>query len=286
MPRFQSGDRPWGIGDWELRELVELEAGGEIWKAVNPRLPERPPVSLRFFTSPAAQRHIKGSAAAALDRLVVLGRLPGIVPLQQIHLYADPPCVQYPYLNAADLPALVQEWHEAGTEIEPFGVAGLIYQIAQTLGRLHRLEPPVVHGTVRGANVLLMTDAAGRTRCLLANLGLGDCIDGAAGPPAGAPLRATDASPERLSDGALKVREDVYALGVMWFQLLAGDLLHSRPGGSSWRRRLVARGMPPRLVDLLESCFDDEPSARPTDGGVVADVIRYHLTQPGVGRDD
>jgi hypothetical protein len=280
MPRFQSGDRPWGIGDWELRELLELDAGGEVWKAVNPRLRERPPVALRFFTSPAAKRYVAQSAATMLDRVAGLGRLPGVVPLQQIHLFADPPCVQYPYLQAADLTALVQEWHEAGTGIDPFRVTDLIYQIAHTLSRLHALQPPIAHGNLRGANVLLMTDSAGRSRCLLANLGLGDWIGGAAVPGCSRAPRARDGGlVPQPSDDALSVRGDVYAIGVLWYQLLAGDLALPRPGGSSWRRRLVARGMPARLVELLESCFDDEPDARPQDCGVVADAIGQELAQ-------
>ena len=269
MPKFKSGDRPWGIGDWELRELVELEDGSEVWKAVNPRLPERPPVSLRFFTNPAAKRGVTGSTAAVLDRLVGLGRLPGVVPLQQIHLYADPPCVQYPYMQAADLTALVKEWQEAGTGIDPIEVTDLICQIAHVLGQMHRLQLPVVHGNVRGANILLMTDSAGRRRCLLANLGLGHWIGGASQGRSRGPC----GSAEQLSEPLLQVGDDVYAIGMLWYQLLAGDLSLARPGGSSWRRRLVARGMPPRLVELLESCFDDDAHARPADCGVVAAAI-------------
>jgi eukaryotic-like serine/threonine-protein kinase len=281
MPRFQAGDRPWGIGDWELRELVGLEDGGEVWKAVNPRLRERPPVSLRFFTSPAAKRYVPQSAATLLDRVVGLGRLPGVVPLQQIHLFADPPCVQYPYLQAADLTALVQEWHEARQGIDPVQVTDLIYQIARTLSGLHNLQPPIAHGNLRGENVLLMTDAAGRRRCLLAHLGLGNWIDGAAVLGRSRAPRADIDRLAPLTDDALAVRNDVYAVGLLWYQLLAGDLALPRPGGSSWRRRLVARGMPAPLVELLESCFDDDANARPKDCGVVADAIGREAAQPG-----
>jgi Protein tyrosine and serine/threonine kinase len=282
MPRFQSGDRPWGIGDWELRDLVELEDDSEVWKAVNPRLAARPPVSLRFFTSPAAKRHVMGSTATVLDRLVGLGRLRGVVPLQQIHLYADPPCAQYPYLQAADLTSLVKEWQEAATMIDPIEVNDLICQIAHTLSQLHTLEPPIAHGSLRATNVLLMTDPAGRRRCLLANLGLGEWIGGAASKESSrAPLIANNRSAERLSEDTLQVRNDVYSFGILWYQLLAGDLTLARPGGSSWRRRLVGHGMPIRLVELLESCFDDDPNARPKDCGVVAAAIRDDLAKAG-----
>jgi hypothetical protein len=271
MPRFQPGDRPWDIGDWELRELIELGDWGEMWKAVNPRLPERPPVALHFFTGRSARRQIQGYAAA-LDRALVQGRLPGVVPLQAIHLHADPPSVQYPFLQAADLIGLVQEWHETGATIDPFEVTDLIVQVAQTLGRLHCVRPAIVHRNLRGSSILLMTDAVGRRRCLLANLGLGALeagADGGAGPCA---------SPEQLREDAADPHDDIYALGVLWYQLLEGDLTRGRPGGSSWRRRLISRGMPQALVELLECCFDDDPTARPADGAALAAQIRKSVT--------
>jgi hypothetical protein len=278
MPRFKPGDRPWGIGDWELRQLLELEPHSEVWKAVNPRLPDRPPVSLRFFTSQAAKKHLKGATAGVLDRLVSLGRLPGVVPLQEIHLLADPPCVQYSYLQAADLSALVLEWRETDAIVHPRAITDLVYQIADTIGRLHSLQPPIMHGNLRGTNILLMTTADGRRRCLVADLGLGDWAGTLPAPVIPPPPNSASDSAERLSRVQLQLRNDVYALGVLWYQLLAGDLSLPRPGGSFWRRRLVARGMAQGLVELLESSFDDEADARPTDCRVLAEGIKKGLS--------
>ncbi len=266
MPKFQPGDRPWNIGDWELRELIELTGHGEIWQAVNPRQHDRPPVALHFVTEPAARRHVRDRLAGQLDRVLTAGRLPGVVPLQALFLFADPPCLQRPYLQAADLTSLVREARESGKPIEPLAATDLVLQIAQTLGRLHALAPAIVHRDLRGANILLMTDAAGRRRCLLANVGLSM-------PPTGEDANPY-ASAEQLRDDPPRPVDDIYALGVLWYQLLEGDLNRARPGGSSWRRRLVARGLPTALVEVLESCFDDDPASRPADGTALAEQIR------------
>jgi hypothetical protein len=277
LPRFQPGDRPWNIGDWELRELIELTGSGEVWKAVNPRVADRPRVALHFFTDPAVKRQVRDIAAPMLDHILMHGRVPGVVPLQELHLMADPPCVQVPYVQAADLASLVQETHETGVLLPPPAITDLILQIAETLGRLHQLRPALVHRDLRAANVLLMTDASGRRRSLVANLGLGALSRSAAcRSDLAAPVHPF-IPPEQLRGDPPHPHDDVFALGVLWYQLLEGDLTRNRPGGSSWRRRLANRGMPPPLVELLESCFDDDPSARPADCAALAGEIRHIL---------
>ena len=68
-------------------------------------------------------------------------------------------------------------------------------------------------------------------------------------------------------------RDDVHALGVIWYQMLTGDLDRGRPGGKGWRSRLVAQGMGPELLNLLESCFEDNPADRPADAADLAEKL-------------
>ena len=276
MPKYQVGDRPGEIGDWELRELLDLQPAGEVWKAVSPWSPDSPPVALHFFISPAAQKFLRDRAAPVLDQLLVKGRIAGVVPLQQVHLCGDVACVQYAYVRAADLASLVQEWRETNAVVHPREVADLVGQIAETLGMLHAMRPPITQHGLRASNILLMTDAGGRRRPLLANVGLG--VELAAVP------RAAESQVIRNQRSVLiappvmpKPTDDIFALGVLWYRLLMCDLDASRPGGSSWKRSLAARGMPVGLVDLLENAFDDDGAARPTDGNALAAQIRRHL---------
>ena len=81
------------------------------------------------------------------------------------------------------------------------------------------------------------------------------------------------ASPQQLAGADPDSRDDVFALGVIWYQILTGDLLNGRPGGSQWKKSLEDRGMPTVMVALLESCFEERPAHRPNDAAALADSI-------------
>jgi hypothetical protein len=66
----------------------------------------------------------------------------------------------------------------------------------------------------------------------------------------------------------------VYALGVIWYQMLVGDVTKERPGGSSWKKRLLDQGTTPDMLALLERCLEDDPADRPADAQVLAQELQ------------
>ena len=86
------------------------------------------------------------------------------------------------------------------------------------------------------------------------------------------------ASPERSRGDAPQPRADVYALGMLWYQLLVRNLEATRPGGSAWRRKLAEQGVTQAMLELLESCFEDNPADRPADAAALAE--RLHGMTP------
>jgi tetratricopeptide (TPR) repeat protein len=78
------------------------------------------------------------------------------------------------------------------------------------------------------------------------------------------------ASPQQMRGAAPDPRDDVCALGVIWYQMLTGDLTAGRPGGTRWHRRLTEQGMPAEMVDLLGECFEDRPEDRVAGAGILA----------------
>jgi serine/threonine protein kinase len=89
------------------------------------------------------------------------------------------------------------------------------------------------------------------------------------------------ASPQQAEGRPPDPRDDVFALGIIWFQALSGNLSAPRPGGFAWRTRLAERGMAQEAITLLESCFDDDPDERPRDAAELAERLAALLALMG-----
>jgi len=290
-PRFQPGDRPIASVDWELSELLGIGGFGEVWKAHHTHFKTHPPVALKFCLDPAARERLLKHEAALCIRVQQQVKHPGIVQLQQTFLSADPPCLQYEYINGGDLAGLITDWHALGGPRPHQMAVKLILHLSQTVGFTHRLDPPIVHRDLKPANILLQKTTDG-TAIKVADYGIGGIATSSGGEPAdakrGSLLNLTDsvrgafsdlyASPEQMRGQPPDPRDDVHAIGVIWYQMLTGDLTSGRPSGSAWKRKLESEGMSKEMTNLLESCFEARDD-RPADGSVLAGSLERLLTQ-------
>lgn len=166
-------------------------------------------------------------------------------------------------------------------------MARVIQRLAEIVAFAHRLDPPIVHRDLKPANILVQRASNGKTTLRVADFGNGGVAvqqairqtqDGttrthlliSALRGACTPLYA---SPQQLRGAAADTRDDVFALGVIWYQLLSGDLTTGRPGGTRWPGRLIERGMDRALVDLLGSCLEDNPADRPANAIVLSEQL-------------
>ena len=78
------------------------------------------------------------------------------------------------------------------------------------------------------------------------------------------------ASPQQMAGEPADPRDDVYSLGVVWYQALTGDLNKGAPTGDAWKARLRARGLSSELVVVLAACLEHEREDRPANGDDVA----------------
>jgi uncharacterized protein (TIGR03067 family) len=154
-------------------------------------------------------------------------------------------------------------------------VQAAIRTLAATAGKFHKLG--VVHRDLKPSNVLLRKTADGHT-LVIADFGISKIVRpaGQVHTPSGASLvtiRAYTpvyASPQQKRGLPADVRDDVYSLGVLWYQLLRGDFTLERPGGDGWKEDLRSLGVSPADVALLNRCWDDTAERRPADGSELA----------------
>jgi serine/threonine protein kinase len=295
VPRFKAGDRPLPGVDWELSELLGVGGFGEVWKARNPHFPGVAPVALKFCLDEAAKDRLLRHEAAVLDRVMRQGKHPGIVQLQHTYLSANPPCLEYEFVAGGDLAGLIQEWHQSKGGPKPQQAAQVVLALARIVGFAHQLPQPIVHRDLKPANILVQRDSAGRFGFKIADFGIGGLVASrsiektrVAGTTRGELLTTSVrgaytplyASPQQMRGGPPDVRDDVHALGVIWYQLLTGDLASGVPGGLQWSKQLQHRGVPERQVQILASCFEARAEDRPAHAGVLAQRLEEGLHEP------
>lgn len=190
-------------------------------------------------------------------------------------------------------------------------VARLIHRLASILGDFHRGSPPFVHGGLAPSNILLHRDARGRRRVKIADFGFAEARLRSSGTAAGGfrnpgadalhdyglrrflarerrlrgDFRPVHLSPQQARGAPATPADDVFALGVIWYQLLRDDLSIPPPaGGIDWIDDLAARGLDRGQIELVAAAFDPKPERRPPDARTLARAIRerfpQHLAKP------
>ena len=154
-------------------------------------------------------------------------------------------------------------WRERGRPgLAPSSVLAYLAQAAEALTHLHSQDPPVIHGDVKPANLILTK--GGRVK--LVDFGMSSAPD-APRRRAGTPgFRA----PELAADGVPSRASDVYSLAATAFALLSG----SAPSGvlPSWD------GIEPAQAEQLEAALRmglaTDPARRPATPGELVESLR------------
>src|SRR5207253_533871 len=81
------------------------------------------------------------------------------------------------------------------------------------------------------------------------------------------------ASPQQVRGEKSDPRDDVHALGVIWYQLLTGDLGAEAPSGRVWPRRLQERGVSEAMVEVLAACFEPRVEDRLASAAELAERL-------------
>jgi len=287
-PRFAAGDR---VDDFELIELLGIGGFGEVWKARNAFMPGAAPVALKFCIDADAAASLRRETTL-LDRIQWEGTHPGIVQLRHTFLSAEPPFLEYELVDGGDLGGLIVEWHRQKGGPTPTEAARLIQRLAEIVAFAHARG--ITHRDLKPANILIQGDASSSLRLKIADFGIGaitaETATRAARLTGLASTRTAAsacggyslyyASPEQARGTApADPRDDVHAIGVIWYQLLVGDLTAEAPRGPGWKKRLAAKGMSSEMIAFVEACTGSEREDRPATATEVAEQLGRLLAE-------
>jgi serine/threonine protein kinase len=270
---YEPGDAVPGLSSWVLERQLGVGGFGEVWLAKHEWKPDRRAV--KFFTHPDARYRLVTHEKKVLVRVMkYAGGHPNIVPLVECNLDGEVPWLMYEYVPGGTLADAVREWQSRTQQKRLSKAVKALFAIAGAIGHCHKLATPIVHRDLKPANVL--RDSAGILR--VTDFGIGGAavahLDGSQtrgfktnSGRIPTLLRAAGsfgyASPQQKNGDAPHPRDDVYALGVLAFQMFMGDL--TLWPGPDMADDLRALDLPSGVVTLLRSSVSHNAARRPVD---------------------
>jgi eukaryotic-like serine/threonine-protein kinase len=110
-----------------------------------------------------------------------------------------------------------------GERLSPGEVLALTKELASALDHAH--ANGLVHRDVKPANILLRETATGGCEAILTDFGIAKMLEGVQLTQTGLSMGTPDyMSPEQASGGAITPQTDVYALGIVVFEMLTNQL--------------------------------------------------------------
>ncbi len=203
----------------------------------------------------------------------------GIVDVTDLFIVDGQPCIVMELLSGETLAARMAHGPLSTDVIIEIGIAA-----AEALGAAHAAG--IVHRDLKPDNIMLVSSSPLRLKVLdfgVAKLGTTLRERGltAAGAIVGTPEFM---APEQLAGTAVDHRADVYALGIVLFQMLTGTLPFAGRSFGDWvvqhmtvpapdvRQR--AAQVPGPLASLIASMLEKDRDARPASMAIVVDALR------------
>jgi serine/threonine-protein kinase len=260
---------PGTVLDGRYRVLGLLGRGGmgEVYRADDLRLGQQ--VALKFMPAGIARdavrlaqfhnevRTARQVSHANVCRMYDIGEIDG-----QLFLTME-------YVDGEDLSSLLRR---IGRLPEDKAIE-IARQICAGLAAAH--ERGVLHRDLKPANIML--DGAGKVRIMDFSLAaVGEVTDVRAGTPA-------YMAPEQLEGREVTARSDIYALGLVLYELFTGrrafdaktlaDLVAQHQSDSITAPTEIVKGLDPDIERAILRCLNVEPSRRPTSPLAVAAAL-------------
>lgn len=220
----------------------------------------------------------------------VIGELrhPNIVRMLDYVVEDETPCLVMDYIPGPSLSAYLSALNQRGQRIPIAIIAQLLRSIASALDYAH--DQGIVHRDIKPANVLLRSSTADITTELplpldvepiLTDFGLVRLLDSTlhttTGFVSGTP---TYMSPEQARGDKVDKRTDIYSLGIMLYEMLAGTVPFQADTTFGMLMKHIneppppIKGISPDLQALLDRALAKDPDLRYQSAGELADEFQ------------
>jgi TolB-like protein/tetratricopeptide (TPR) repeat protein len=277
--RLQPGHQ---LGRYEIVSFVGAGAVSEVYRAHDARLGRT--VALKLLTDTTAH----DGAAWLLKEAQHASTLshPHICTVHEVDEWEGRPFIVLEHIEGHTLHAARRQGPLPLETIVRWGA-----EIADALDHAHRRG--VVHRDLKSSNVVITLDQ----QVKLLDFGLARRLEGAGSHQAASVLAdasvagtLTHIAPEVLAGGPADARVDIWALGVLLYELAAGCVPFQ--GATSFATASaileespapLPRAVPPALRQIIARCLSKDPATRWASAGEVRDALRRLARDMGVG---
>src|SRR5579875_1818775 len=250
------------LGQYQIVQMIGRGGMAVVYKALQPSLHRY--VAIKVLPPYLVQEEEfrarfqrEAETVARLDH-------PNILPVHDYVQEGDVAYIVMPLVTGGTL----GEWLQQSPPLAR--VVPVLSQILSALGHAHTRVPPIVHRDIKPNNILM----GERDRPLLTDFGIAKILEPSLYATRTGTLIGTPEymAPEQSQGGPIDARTDLYALGIILFQILTG--------------RLPFEGQTPVMV-LMQHVQVEAPSPRALNPGLSPaweEVIRRSLAKSPVDR--
>jgi len=260
------------------RQLMGRGGMGSVFRAYDTRL--RRWVALKIMHADLGLRPGFVDRFIREAQMAAMLEHPNIVTVYDVEPIGDSIQMVMAWIDGEDL----QHVLEREGALAPERAARLLDQMAAALDHAHLRERPVLHRDIKPSNIMLGPNE----RAILTDFGIarliGDVSLTQAGQIVGTPAYM---APEVAQGAEADARADVYALGVVLYQMLTGRapfraetplaMLHAHVNTPPPAPRTIVPGLPRAVDEVLLRALAKDPNARFQTAGALAQAFRAAL---------
>jgi serine/threonine protein kinase len=254
------------IGDYRLVRLLGEGGMGKVYEAEE-RLSGRH-IALKVLRPELAK--LPSARRMFTNEMAVLAKLdhPNIVRAFAFSEVDDKLLMVLELLEGRTLRTFLNEEGAA----EPSHALAIVVQVARALAHAHEHEPSIVHRDLKPENVMLLEDGTVKVM----DFGIAKMLATAGNTTTHSVGTLAYMSPEQIDAAEVDARSDLYCLGLLFYELLAGRAPFESPSPRELLnlqctapppvlpdsvRRSLPRGVEDTLFELLEKAPDDRPES-------------------------